>query len=330
MFAGARGFDIQAHWRRTTALTILLLPLAWLYCGVMVVRGRLYRRGWLKVYRAPVPVVVVGNLTVGGSGKTPLVCWLARFLGEYGYAPGVVSRGYGGRSQVWPQAVTAASDPAAVGDEPVLIAATAGVPVVVGPDRGAAVRRLLEQHQCNVIITDDGLQHLALGRDLEIVVIDGERRFGNGHCLPAGPLREPLRRLATVDLRVCNGTPQPGETGMRLAPGRFYRLDDPTIHAGADRFAGARVHAVAGIGNPQRFFHHLQSLGIKVVSHPFPDHHRFQAHEIRFDDDEPVIMTEKDAVKCRSFADARHWAMPVTAELDPEFGQQVSRFLRNL
>jgi tetraacyldisaccharide 4'-kinase len=323
--------DLQKHWQRTTPLSFILAPVAWAYCAVVVLRRYAYRHHVFRQYRAPSPVIVVGNLTVGGAGKTPLVCWLVRFLSAYGYHPGVVSRGYGGRSQSWPQVVGPQSDPAEVGDEPVLIAATAGVPVVVAPDRPAAVKDLLTRFDCNVVVSDDGLQHLALARDLEVVVIDGERRFGNNRCLPAGPLREPLSRLRSVDIRVCNGgDPLPDEVGMTLEGNELLRVDDPSVKCSAREFSGRKVHAVAGIGNPARFFRQLEALGMVVVPHPFPDHHQYRAEEIHFGGTEPVIMTQKDAVKCRTIADSRYWALPVTARFDPALGEQILTFLRNL
>jgi tetraacyldisaccharide 4'-kinase len=291
-------------------------PLATLYSGAMRLRTALYRIGWLRSRRLPVPVVVVGNLSVGGTGKTPLTIAVAEALRARGYRPGVVSRGYGG-SQRQPLLLDDAPDPARVGDEPCLIRAS-GVPVAVGRDRPAAAQLLLDAG-CNVVIADDGLQHYALARDVEICVIDGVRRFGNRRLLPAGPLREPLDRLWRVDIRVCNGgVPAEGEYPMQLGGGETVSLCDghrqPLVN-----FSGQRVHAVAAIGHPSRFFGSLRAAGIEVVEHAFADHHAYTADELDFGDQLPLLMTDKDAVKCRLFAQPHWWRVPVQAELPQAF-----------
>lgn len=291
-------------------------PLATLYGGAMRLRTALYRIGWLRSRRLPVPVVVVGNLSVGGTGKTPLTIAVAEALRARGYRPGVVSRGYGG-SQRQPLLLDDAPDPARVGDEPCLIRAS-GVPVAVGRDRPAAAQLLLDAG-CNVVIADDGLQHYALARDVEICVIDGVRRFGNRRLLPAGPLREPLDRLWRVDVRVCNGgVPAEGEYPMQLGGGETVSLCDghrrPLVN-----FSGQRVHAVAAIGHPSRFFGSLRAAGIEVVEHAFADHHAYTADELDFGDQLPLLMTDKDAVKCRLFAQPHWWRVPVQAELPQAF-----------
>lgn len=308
-------------------LTPALLPLSWLYCAVVVLRRALYRLRPASRGRLPVPVVVIGNLTVGGTGKTPLVIWTARFLARHGYTPGIVSRGYGGRADSWPQQVRGDSDPATVGDEAVLIAARTGCPMAVGPDRVAAARALLEHTPCDVLISDDGLQHYALRRDVEVAVIDGMRRFGNRRCLPAGPLREPVSRLAGVDLLVTNGASAAREHSMRYEGRQMRRVLDETERE-LRAFDGRAVHAVAGIGNPQRFFTRLAQAGLQITAHPFGDHHRYTAGDLDFGDDKPVIMTEKDAVKCRRFARPHHWYLPVEAELDPLFGEALLKRLK--
>lgn len=295
-------------------------PLAGLYGALTALRRALYRLGVLRRVRLPVPVVVIGNLTAGGAGKTPLTIALAAALRERGLRPGVVSRGHGGRQRE-PMLLDGTPDPAAVGDEPCLIRAS-GVPVAVGRDRSAA-GQLLVASGCDVVIADDGLQHYRLARDVEICVIDGVRRFGNGHLLPAGPLREPLRRLARVDLRVCNGgTPQAGEYPMQLAGGEMATLDGGRWQE-LSTFAGRRVHAVAAIGNPARFFASLRDAGIEVIGHAFPDHHAFVASDLAFGDELPVLMTDKDAVKCRAFARPHWWRVPVRAELSTAFFDAV-------
>jgi tetraacyldisaccharide 4'-kinase len=261
-------------------------------------------------------VIVVGNLTAGGTGKTPLVLALADALRACGRRPGVVSRGHGGRRRE-PLLLGEQPDPAEVGDEPCLIRAH-GVPVAIGRDRPAAARLLLDAG-CDVVIADDGLQHYRLARDIEICVIDGERRFGNRRLLPSGPLREPLERLREVDFRVCNGgSSLAGECPMRLGGGLVRRLSDGCERPLAS-FAGMRVHAVAAIGHPQRFFASLAQHGLDVIAHPFPDHHAFAPSDLAFDGDLPVLMTDKDAVKCRAFARAHWWSVPVSAQLPAEF-----------
>lgn len=319
---------IERHWYRDGFVSRLLLPLSWIYCLLTLLRRVLYRLGVLRRVRVPVPVIVVGNLTVGGSGKTPLVVWLAKFLGALGYRPGIVTRGYGGQASSWPQDVKPDSDPQAVGDEPVLLAREAGCPVVADPDRVRAAERLVRLHDCNLIVSDDGLQHYRLARDFEIAVIDGTRRFGNGRCLPAGPLREPPGRLHDVDARVTLGEPQAGEWGMMLATGVFHRLEAPETTVEADRFQGDPVHAVAGIGHPARFFDQLRRLGIDVIEHPFPDHHYFRGEELMFRDGHEVIMTRKDAVKCERLAGVTGWYLAIEAQPDPALRDFVQHWLK--
>lgn len=316
--------DLERYWYADHPLSWLLRPLSWLFCAVAGLRRWAYRRGWLPCYRARVPVIVVGNLTVGGTGKTPLTARLVELLRSDGYRPGIVSRGYGGHSDHWPRPVLPESNPFEVGDEPVLLARTCGCPVVVGPDRAAAVRFLLAQHDCNVVVCDDGLQHYALARDIEIVVIDGERRFGNGACLPAGPLREPVSRLQSVDFVVVNSGPvQVGEYAMTLVGQRAVNLSDADITCSLAAFSDTLVRAVAGIGNPERFFDFLRAHGIRVLALPFPDHHVYRAEELTFPDELPVLLTEKDAVKCHIPSRERFWYVPVRAQLDPEFERRL-------
>ena len=295
-------------------------PLAGLYGTLTALRRMLYRIGVLRRVCLPVPVIVIGNLTAGGTGKTPLTIALAAELRGRGFRPGVVSRGHGG-SRRESMLLGETPGPAVVGDEPCLIRAS-GVPVAVGRDRPAAAQLLLAAG-CDVLIADDGLQHYRLARDVEICVIDGVRRFGNGHLLPAGPLREPLRRLDRVDLRVCNGgEAQAGEHPMRLVGGEAVSLDGARAQP-LTSFAGQRVHAVAAIGNPARFFASLSAAGIEVIEHAFPDHHAFIATDLAFGDALPVLMTDKDAVKCRAFALLHWWRVPVRAELPVAFFEAV-------
>jgi tetraacyldisaccharide 4'-kinase len=320
---------LERHWYRLTPVSLLLLPLSLIFCALVQLRRLLYRLGWLRQRRLSVPVIVVGNITVGGTGKTPLVIWLADFLCQAGYRPGIVTRGYRGNSLTWPVAVTPQTRAEQVGDEAVLLARRCGCPVLAGPDRVAAAQQHVLQG-CNVIVSDDGLQHYRLCRDLEIAVIDSTRRFGNRLCLPAGPLREPISRLRSVSLRVANGVPEAGELGMALVPTGFYNLANKAQRALADQFRAGPVHAVAGIGNPERFFSSLRGLGLKVIPHPFPDHHGFQSGDLEFGDDLPVILTEKDAVKCESFANARCWVLAVEARPDASLSEQILQRLKEV
>jgi tetraacyldisaccharide 4'-kinase len=305
----------QSVWYGGHPLSLALLPLSWLYCAVVRLRRVAYRRGLLQSRRLPVPVIVVGNLTVGGTGKTPLVIWLADFLGRQGYRPGIVIRGYRGRGARWPRLVRPDSDPCEVGDEPVLLARRSGRPVVAAPERVAAGEMLVADCECDMIVSDDGLQHYRMQRDLEILVVDAPRGFGNGRCLPAGPLREPMARRLEVDLTLCNGGPCPGGRSMRLMPGSLVNLKDPTIVRSLGELRRQRVTAAAGIGNPDRFFELLRSQGLHVDERPYPDHHSFAREEVASWPPGPVIMTEKDAVKCTELARADFWYLPV----EPQF-----------
>lgn len=307
---------------------MLLWPLSGLFAAAVAVRRKAYALGLKRSTRLPVPVIVVGNLTVGGTGKTPLVVAVTEMLARAGYRPGVVSRGYGGRRSPVPVLVRADSDPAAVGDEPVLMARRTGRPVAVFPDRVEAARWLLQNTDCDVIVADDGLQHYALRRDVEIVVVDGARRFGNGACLPAGPLREPPSRLARADLVVClGGEPAAGEWLMRLVGDEAINLADENLHRPLADFAQAPCRAVAGIGNPARFFAHLRAAGLRPEPEAFPDHHPFAREDI-WADTRPVLMTEKDAVKCRPFAGAQHWYVPVSAVVPQGFEDELLNRLK--
>jgi tetraacyldisaccharide 4'-kinase len=302
-------------WYERAAPPWWMLPLSLGYGAVAGSRRHLYVKRLRRSTRVSLPVVVVGNLSVGGTGKTPLVCWLVARLIDLGFSPGVVTRGYGG-SHGSVRLVDPFDDPKVVGDESILLARRTGAPVAIGRDRPGA-SQLLVGAGCDVVVSDDGLQHYALARDCEIVVIDGDRRFGNGWLLPAGPLRETPARLASADAIVVNG-------GRALLDGAFsMRLEAKgalSLVGGAgkalDEFAGRSVHAIAGIGNPERFFNMLRAHGIEVLGHPLPDHASLGPEDISFDDDRPVLMTEKDAVKCGRIAGPRHWSVPVTASFD--------------
>jgi tetraacyldisaccharide 4'-kinase len=308
------------HWRRRGLAAWLLWPASLLFGLFAFLRRALTRRR-----RVGIPVVVVGNLTVGGSGKTPLVLWIVELLRASGWHPAIVSRGYPARIAV-PKAVTLISEASEVGDEPVLLARRGGCPVWVGADRLAVIRALREsQPEVDIVVLDDGLQHYRLARDIEIAVVDA-RGFGNGFLLPAGPLREPRSRLRLVDAVVAHEANVDGYA-MTLEGGELHRMTDARERRPAGAFRGQKVHAVAGIGDPQRFFRHLERLGVTGVPHPFPDHHAFRAEELDFGDAAPVLLTEKDAVKLRRFARPDWWVLPVTAKLDPAFGDWLLRRL---
>lgn len=296
-----------------------LMPLACLYGALVWLRRKAYENGVFKTRRVARPVIVVGNITVGGSGKTPLVIALVTRLAARGVRAGVVSRGYGGRAATYPLAVDANTAPAQAGDEPVLIATRTGAPVVVAPDRVAAAQALCAAHpDIDVIVADDGLQHYRLARQAEIAVRDAARGYGNGWLLPAGPLREPLARLARVDLEAAHGAGGDYQLTVRAA----RRLVDDARCA-LDDFACQTVHAVAGIGDPARFFAALTAHGLDVKAHPMPDHHRYTPADLVFGDDRPVLMTEKDAIKCRDMTDSRLWAVPADAVLSDDFAARL-------
>ena len=309
----------EKHRYRRSALSLALWPASLLYGLLVALRRSAYRSGVLRAARLPVPVIVVGNIVAGGTGKTPLVLRLAAMLKQNGWSPGIVSRGYRGSASA-PMAVAAASAAGLVGDEPLLLARHSGCPVWIGRDRVAAVAGLLAAHpECDLLILDDGLQHYRLARDIEIAVED-ERGVGNGFLLPAGPLREPASRQ--VDAWVANSTPcgahQPCFR-MDLRGDTFRAVAAPRTSAPAAAFAGKKLHAVAGIGNPQRFFDHLARLGMATINHAFADHHAYAASELGFADCEALLMTEKDAVKCEAFAREHWYALQVEAELAPAF-----------
>jgi len=316
---------LEGVWYEGRAGAVLLAPLAWLFGAIVALRQLAYRRGWQRSWRAGVPVIVIGNLSVGGTGKSPLVASLAAQLRRRGRRPGILTRGHGSGLRV-PTRVERGADAAEVGDEPAMLAVSTGVEVMVSPDRAAGARAL-QALGVDVILCDDGLQHYALERDLEIVVIDGARGLGNGRLLPAGPLREPESRLARVDWVVVNGDDtvsaprwrgRAGTIAMQLVPEAARSLADPRRWQGLEAFRGQPVHALAGIGHPARFFAMLRAAGLEPIEHPFPDHHAYSADDLRFDEDYPVLMTAKDAVKCRRFADDRCWEVPVVVRLLPD------------
>jgi len=309
--------------RRLAVSLYPLLPLSWLFGFLVQLRRCLYHLGVVRSCRLPVPIVVVGNVTVGGSGKTPLVLWLVEALRAHGWRPGIISRGYGG-SEGAVRLVAHDSDSHVVGDEPLLLARRSGVPVVVGRDRVAAGRALLAAHpECNVIVSDDGLQHYRLQRTVELVVFDG-RGGGNQRMLPAGPLREPMRRLDSVTGIVWNSSVPPNSLAsvmppqfrMILSGQRFSALSDPSLRCAAEDLRGKRLHAVAGIGDPSRFFVQLAQLELEFEPHPFPDHHQYCPEDFVFAQGDVLLMTEKDAVKCAAMDLGEAWVLPVAATVE--------------
>lgn len=321
---------LVALWYRPAGLAYALMPIAILYRAACAARRSLYRAGVLRSVRLGVPVVVVGNVTAGGTGKTPLTLWLAESLAATGRSPGVVCRSYGATANT-ASVVKRSDDPGVRGDEAVLLATRLVCPVWSGPDRTATGRALLAAHaDIDVLIFDDGLQHYALARDFEIAVIDAARGLGNGLPLPAGPLREPRQRLAAVDAIVINGDKAldgvPAATPrftMQLQGNRFRGLADPSRFAAAESFTGKRLAAIAGIGNPARFFDHLRTLGLVFTAHSFPDHHPYCASDLRLIAADAVLMTEKDGIKCAAMADARMWVLPIAATLSDGLLQLV-------
>jgi tetraacyldisaccharide 4'-kinase len=309
---------------------LLLWPLSLLFGIVVALRLLLYKIRVFKSTHPGIPVIVVGNLTVGGSGKTPLVIWIAEFLKSKGWSPAIISRGYGAKAEGkmrTPRAATVASDAAEVGDEPIVLARRSGCPVWIGPDRVQVAAVLRAAHpDVDVLVLDDGLQHYRLRRDIEIAVVDA-RGLGNGFMLPAGPLREPRLRLRTVNAVVAHGDSPVKDFSMSLAGEEVHRMTDARERRSLKAFAGQKVHGAAGIGDPNRFFVHLGRAGVKVIPHPFPDHHPFTARDLDFGDGLPVILTEKDAVKLRSAARPEWWVLPVSARLDPGFGAWLVRKL---
>jgi len=306
----------------------LLMPLSCLYCAINNYQRKTQTKNQVKL---SCPVIVVGNITVGGTGKTPLTIHIVKLLQKGGYKPAIITRGYGGKATTWPQAVSADSEASLVGDEAVLMAQRTNVPVYAGANRLESVEKLLKVHDCDVIVSDDGMQHYKLPRDIQIVVIDGKRQLGNGHCLPAGPLREKKERLDSCDLIVVNGEKNAvenphnkkhfemvlsGKTLINLLTSEEKQLSD---------FSGQEVQALTGIGNPQRFYSTLKAGGLNITENSFPDHYAFQESDLSFIDDSTVIMTEKDAVKCKSLIgrSENYWYLPVTANLSNYFDETL-------
>ncbi|WP_236193971.1 tetraacyldisaccharide 4'-kinase [Pseudomonas glycinae] len=312
---------LLAAWYQGHPALTLLRPLEWLYRRVVAGKRQRFLDGEGEIYQSSVPVIVVGNITVGGTGKTPMILWLIEHCRRHGLRVGVVSRGYGAKPAQLPWRVQADQTADIAGDEPLLIVQRTGVPLMIDPDRSAAVRALLDSEPLDLILSDDGMQHYRLARDLELVLIDAARGLGNQRCLPAGPLREPVERLQSVDGVLFNGALEDRDGGFafRLQPSTLVNL-----HSGErkplDHFPpGQAVHAVAGIGNPQRFFNTLEALDWRPVPHAFADHAEYSVQALSFTPSLPVVMTEKDAVKCRAFAAVDWWYLAVDAVPSPAF-----------
>lgn len=312
-------------WYGSSHLPLVLLPLSACYCGFVRLRRQILR-GRTTADKSPTRTIVVGNLVVGGGGKTPAVIALAEYLSGSGYRVGLLCRGYQGRATAWPQWVDATSDPQLVGDEAVLLARRTGLPVAAGPDRVEARATLLAREPCDLLISDDGLQHYALQRDLELLVVDQRRGFGNGYCLPAGPLREPLSRIKSVDAVLGADAAEARRhfaLNRRLA-GHADSLASPGRSVELTEFRHGPVHAVAGIANAEGFFEDLRAVGLEVIPHDFPDHHPYSRTDLDFGDPAPVLMTEKDAVKCARFAQKHWWSVPLDLELGSGFEHWLS------
>ena len=322
---------LQQSWQQANLLTVALWPLSVLYRLVYTLRKAAHQVGILQSYRAPVPVIVIGNLTVGGTGKTPMVIYLVEQLRRLGYTPGVISRGYSGSAEVYPLKVQADTAPELCGDEPALIVRRTGVPMAVGPDRRADIKLLLQDATIDIIVSDDGLQHLALQRDIELCLVDETSLQSNPCLLPAGPYREPRSRLASVDLVVSHvawGEQNNERLSMTLEPGTPVALKDESPARQFD--TSAVIDAVAGIGNPQRFFTTCLAQGWNIVEHPFADHHAFSVADFDLPGAGPILMTEKDAVKCQKFATERLWYLPVNVKIGGDFVQQLTKLLAQI
>ncbi len=301
---------MEKIWYSENILSFLFLPLSWLFRAVVTIRRGYYHLCAPSLVGAATFTIVVGNITVGGTGKTPFTIWLAQRCKAHGLRVGIVARGYRRKNERRVIEVHPDAPPEEVGDEALLLSRQTACPVVIAADRKRAVDQLLDRHDVDVVLSDDGLQHYRLPRTVEIVVIDGERKFGNGKCLPAGPLREPASRLRSCDLVIYNG----GENAryrFQIAYGEAVSLFSDVTRKPLKEFQPLRVHAVAGIGNPARFFKLLRGAGIHATQHRFPDHHVYRQTDLDFNDDAPILMTEKDAVKCKKFTDRNIWYIPM-------------------
>ncbi len=322
--------DIEKLWYSKNILSIFLLPLSWLFQLVSF-----FRRSFYKIFRSKADlidscIIVVGNITVGGVGKTPFVAHLARCCKDKGLRVGVVARGYGRTDESSLIEVLNDSDAVEVGDEALMLKQQISCPIAVAADRTKAAMYLNDKYDLDVIISDDGLQHYNLARNYEIVVVDGERLFGNGRCLPAGPLREPISRLNTVDLVISNGENALYEYQYTVSYSEFVSLTSADVKKSFEDFANVKVHAVAGIGSPKRFFAVLEKADLDIIPHVFTDHYTYKQADIEFNDNLPIIMTEKDAVKCREFNTENAWYLPMTIQSNEKLGGRISKLLEEI
>jgi tetraacyldisaccharide 4'-kinase len=315
---------LQFSWYNESKITVFLKPLSWLYCSIVLLRKYLYQFRIFKSYQLTVPVIIVGNITVGGNGKTPLVIWLAHQLKQAGYRPGIISRGYGGQAKKWPQQVRPDSDPLIVGDEAIVISRRTACPMAVGPDRVETGRALIKYSNCDIVISDDGMQHYRLKRNIEIAVVNGYTQFGNELCLPAGPLREPIKRLDKVNFIVTNGALREinkkhlkiiADHNMTYKGNELCALREDENKIPLSNFENKQVHVIVAIANPSPFFESLRKFKIDLIEHVFMDHYIFKESDLKFDDDLSIIMTEKDAVKCRRFDINNCWYLPITCDI---------------
>ena len=339
---------LTQYWQSLNFVSMVLFPFSLLFCLLVSARRFFYRLGWLKSNSPRLPVIVVGNIYIGGNGKTPFVIWLAEQLKAAGYKPGIVSRGYGALSEkqtaeqqaehTWPRQVNQTQDSRLFGDEPLLIQQSTRCPVIIDPARSRAVAKIENETDCDVIISDDGLQHYAMSRFIEINISDAGRLYGNGLCLPAGPLRERQSRLKSVDYIVYNISrgklPKPvvmehgREFVMSYEMCALQPLSDNCQAMTLDDFKGKIVHAVAGIGDPGQFFRLLENSGLKLIEHPFADHYQYKEQDLVYEEPYPIIMTEKDAVKCQSFTLTECWYLPIKAKVDSALASNIINQLK--
>ena len=318
---------VAEMWQHRNLLACCLYPLSLVYRSIMSTRRFCYQTGLARVHESPVPTIVIGNLSVGGTGKSPLVMAVAELLVSQNRRPGIIARGYGATDLKTTKIVWPGDTANTVGDEALMMSRRGTCPVVVCPDRVAARSRLLQQSDIDVVLSDDGLQHLALGRTCSISVVDGQRRWGNGFCLPAGPLREPVRQHLEADIRLARDQAEGDEFRFYIQPHHWVNVITPEQQRPLESFHRQTCHAVAAIGQPQRFFEMLHRLGIDFKPHPFPDHHDFDSRDLEFTDDQPILMTEKDAVKCQDFKLRNSWYLHVDAVIDEDFFRQLDNFL---
>ena len=322
--------DYENIWRSKNLQSTILLPLSWIFRAAVILRKSYYRIRNYSGLDLDTFVIVVGNLTVGGTGKTPFVIWLANYCKNKGLNVGIVTRGYKRECKQHMIEVQPQNTPSEVGDEAILLTLKTSCPVMVSVDRKEAVKALVDKHRVEVVLSDDGLQHYNLPRDIEIVIIDAEKRFGNGRCLPAGPLREPIKRLNSCDLVVYSNCKESSDASFEVKMGNVVSLSANTSDKSLDDFVGNTVHAVAGIGNPDRFFNMLRKAGIHLIEHKFPDHYAYQESDLEFDDENPILMTEKDAVKCKKFINKDMWYVPISLMPNDMLKQRITTIIEGI